>query len=164
MAQNKNKTASLSLSNGELCYEYAGKVVWSIRVTELRLLGEWTTDHGPHCDDYFFAFISGRPALWHEASVDANPQIMEQLEKEMGQPLRLGLVASTTFKSRVVWPPELQGHDLFNYTPQPRPAGLLNRFKDAILPLIYSELTQEVLECLNDNPASITAPANEQRP
>jgi hypothetical protein len=153
MAQYENKKETLFLSNGELRYEYGGKVVWSIQLTELRLLGEWTTDNGPHCEDYFIGFISGRPPLWNEAPVAANPRIMEQLEKEIGQPLYLGLAASTTFKSRVVWPPALQGHDLFKYSPAPRPRGLLNRFKDVILPLIHSELTQEVLEYFNDTPA-----------
>jgi hypothetical protein len=154
MAQYEDKKHALSINNGELRYEYKGKVVWSIRLIDLRLIGEWTTDHGPHGEDYFFAFVSGWPPLWHEAPVGANPRIMEELEKEIGQPLRVGLAACTTFKSRVVWPPELQGHDLFKYTPQPRPRGLFKRLKDVILPLIHSELTQEVLEYLKDNPAN----------
>lgn len=152
MARFEDKMDALSFSNGVLRYEYRSKIMWSFPLTELRLIGEWTTDHGPQCEDYFLGFIAGRIPLWYEAPVGANPRIIEQLE--MGQPVRVGLAASTTFKSRMIWPLVLQGQDLFEYTPQKRGRGLFNRFKDEILPLIHSALTQEVQEYLAQNPAN----------
>jgi hypothetical protein len=134
----------LVLEAGSLRYVNHDREVWRFAVKELVVAGEWTDDHGP-ADDYFYFFIAGRPATVFEAPMYANPGLPEELSAVLGSPLRSGLAQSTTFKSRVMWPAELAGTALFKYSPERRGPGLLNRALDKILPLVHSELAEDVV-------------------
>jgi hypothetical protein len=140
--------SSLRLQGLELCYERQHELVWRLPLAELRLVGERTTDHGPWIDDYFFCFVAGRPPLYYEAPISANPDILKQLSSELGQPLQCGLANRADFVSRVIWPPHLEGQALFTYARDPRAKGLLNRVKDKVLPLVRSDLTADIREYL----------------
>jgi hypothetical protein len=138
----------LRLDCGELRYESRGAIVWRFQIADLRLIGEWTTDHGPWVEDYFYGFAAGHPARWYEAPMGANPEIIAQLAQKLSEPLRLGLIRSTEHKSRVIWPSMVEGRDLFSYSPAARPGGVLNRLKDSLLPMINSDLARDVREYL----------------
>ena len=129
---------------GIVRYVYERSEVWSFEAERLTLIAEWTNDHGPLGDDYFYFFIAGDPTEVFEAPMYANPGLLTVLSGAIGAPLAPRLSASTDFKSEVTWPPELEGRPLFKYSPETRPLGVWNRMKDALLPLIRSELTEEV--------------------
>ena len=74
----------------------------------------------------------------------ADPMFMSQLGERLGDVLELGLAHSTHFACRVIWPRDLTGTPLFTYTTRRRGPGILNRLKDAVLPLMHCEVSEDV--------------------
>lgn len=144
-SSDQTRVDSVIVEEGFVRYQSSSETVWAFAVKDLSLIGEWTDDHGPWQDDYFYFFLAGVPAQVFEVPMYANPRLMEELGQALGVSLECRLVNSTTFSSRVIWPRELEGHDLFKYSPERRPSGLWNRIEDRSLPLAHSELTDEVL-------------------
>jgi hypothetical protein len=72
-------------------------------------------------DDYFFVFVTHKtkPNGWHEASVyaDGGDDFLRQLSQTLGFDVHCGLVNSTDYKSRVMWPQEIAGETLFDFVP-----------------------------------------------
>lgn len=118
------KSGRIALIDGEIHYESQDSSSWSFPVTNLRVFGELTTDHGPMIDDWFLAFVTESANEWYEASfyADGVDEFCEQLALSLGaESLRGELVASTEFASRIIWPPSLRGHPLFRFTRIPMP-------------------------------------------
>ena len=158
MTPSRRDECTVRLAKGEVQCEREGEVVWTFRIADLRLVGEWTTDHGPWGEDYFYGFAAGQPATWYEVPLGAATGLLAELERALDECLKPGLAGSTDFSSRVIWPKHLEGHALFEYSPEARPEGLLNRGKDVVLPLIHSSLTKPVLEYLAGPPANKPLP------
>jgi hypothetical protein len=93
--------------------EVDGQPGWRIGLSELACVGEYTTAHGPWADDYFVVFAT-KNGLYYEAAVYSGVEkVLEALSAALGSALKLGLIQSTEFSSRVAWPPELEGRPLF---------------------------------------------------
>lgn len=140
------RTDLLVIQDGEVRYRFNEETIWSFAINELWLIAEWTDDHGPWCDDYFYAFVAGRPAKPFESPMYANPGFTEEIGSVLGARIEAGLVNSTDFASRIIWPKELEGRPFFAYSRVTRGAGLWNRLKARCIPLLHSELTEEVLQ------------------
>ena len=89
---------------------------WTIRVDEVRVFGEATDPNGPFADDYFLCFATG-PGMWREASFYASGRdaFLDALGVRFQVRLQLGLVGSTDFASRILWPLGLAGKPMFKY-------------------------------------------------
>ena len=102
------------LSDGiVVAYEEQGHEVWRIAIADLTCIGEYTNESGPWADDYFLVFgVKG--GLWYEASLysDTRDEAVGALGKALGGDLHFGLIQSTTFASRIMWPKELEGQPL----------------------------------------------------
>lgn len=101
---------------------------WEIPLGDLRLVGESTNENGPFVDDWMLIFITG-PDGWREASFYAtiDTDFRERLGAALGSPLaETGLANSASFKSRILWPPELVGRPVFHYEPA-RPKTWIGR-------------------------------------
>lgn len=140
-----NRDDFVFAKDGFVRYQSKGETIWSFALKELWLIGEWTDDHGPWADDYFYFFIAGSPPKVFEAPMYANSQLMDEIGQFLQIHLVTGLVSSTVFNSRVIWPPELEGHNLFKYSSEARAVGLWNMLKDRYSPLVHSELSPEVV-------------------
>lgn len=95
---------------------------WEIPLSALRVLGAYTNEDGPGLDDWFLFFGSddgeARVASAYGRGRDG---FLADLSARLGTPLSLDLVFSTTFASRVLWPPSLAGQPLFENTRVPAP-------------------------------------------
>jgi hypothetical protein len=136
----------LEIDGIHLRYLRGPEQLWKLAIDELLLVAEYSTDQGPLLEDYFFVFAVGRPPAFFEAPVGANPRIMTALSDRLGHSLSSGLANSTQWKSRVIWPPQLEGRELFIRTAQPRSAGVLNELKDKLLPRFRAELASDVAD------------------
>jgi hypothetical protein len=134
---------ALSIEGDEVRCLTDGKILWVLRLSELRVIAEWTTDGGPFLDDYFCGFAAGWPACWYECPIEAFIGVVERFQVAVGAPLELGLANRTDFVSRVIWPSHLKGHQLFDYR-EGRPDSALGRLKAIVLPRIHSSVTLEV--------------------
>lgn len=121
----------LSLTAKTVQYQSAFYQPWNLPVEELRLLGEYTNEDGPHAADHFLVFFgSGGQAF--EVPVDANGtnSVLRELESILSISMQLELRLNTTFASRVIWPPQLSGQELFII--REKTESLADRIKSAI--------------------------------
>lgn len=141
-------TASYDIRDGELRYRHHGDVFrWSFRIRDVRLIGEYTDDHGL-ADDYWFVFVAGKPYRVYEGTMYADPNLMDRLSPHVDSRLQAGLAHSTTFNSRIIWPRALEGKPLFTYSGRRRARAPWNWLLDRLLPLVDSEFTPEVMSFL----------------
>jgi len=108
----------LELCDRSIRYCIDGAAIWELPISDIRVIGEVTTDCGPFVDDYFFCFATDAHA-WHEASfyAEGGEEFLKRLATVLGCALKLRLVGSTDFDSYVLWPPHLAGRPMFSFKP-----------------------------------------------
>jgi hypothetical protein len=87
---------------------------WQLAASDIAVVGEYTTADGPSVDDYFFAFVRA-DAMVFEASFYAagGNATLDALGAALGGTVTAGLCNSATWRSRVIWPQELENVPLF---------------------------------------------------
>ena len=109
-------SGTISLRGDMIRYEIASGG-WELPIGGVRVIGEATTDHGPFADDYWLCFATS-PNEWYQASfyAEGREEFVKALSARLGAQLKLHLVASTNFASRVLWPSPLKDKPMFLYT------------------------------------------------
>jgi hypothetical protein len=115
------------------------RVVWSLRIDQLGIIGEYTTSEGPYFDDHFIVFVDC-DGNWFEVTFALARSVWNKLETELGVPLVGQLANCTRYESKVLWPNAIQGAHLFDF--QEKPAQNL---RQRILGLIGVSTTERVL-------------------
>jgi hypothetical protein len=94
---------------------------WSIPVSAIKLVAEYTNSDGPGIDDYFLVFLTAPEDGWHEASFYAGGRntMLQALGEKLGAPLQCGMCNSATYRSRILWPARLRGQPLMDVSPAP---------------------------------------------
>jgi hypothetical protein len=113
---------------------------WTIRVDDIRIIGEATNQNGPFADDYYLCFATG-PQMWHEASFYAagRDSFLAALGARLGVKFQLNLSSSTDFASRILWPFELADQPMFDYRDVP-PKTMVGRMLGSMqITQTYSE-------------------------
>jgi hypothetical protein len=107
---------TLSLVGQAIEYRSSFYPPWSLPVAELRLVGEYTNEDGPHAADHFLVFF-GSVKQTCEAPVDADGVIpvLNALAEILKGSLKPELRFNTSFASRVIWPPQLCGQPVFAF-------------------------------------------------
>jgi len=110
------------IENGGLSYQSEVYGSWSLAISEISLIGEYTNENGPMADDYFLVFLSAKEPGWFEASFygEGRDEILKELSDLLGSELSCGLAHSTTFTSQVIWPDEKKGKRVFDFLPSGR--------------------------------------------
>jgi hypothetical protein len=111
---------SFKLDAEESVLEYRNpehQLVWQIPLESIVLMAEYTTNEGPHIDDYFLVFVSADGDSLNIATAsfyaDGRDEIVRNLAQTWKSNIELSLVNSTEWASRVVWPPTLVGKEYF---------------------------------------------------
>ena len=93
---------------------------WELELSQILVIGESTNQNGPFTDDYFFCFATG-PWMWREASfyAEGTEEFLKALSERLGIEIRLELISSTDFASRVLWPAGLVGKPMFRFVEVP---------------------------------------------
>ena len=104
----------LSIDGVCIRHEVHGKTAWQVAIADLVCIAEYTDSGGPMFDDYFLVFVA-KNGLFCDASFysDGRDTTLVTLGAALGSDLRLGLIQSTTFASRIIWPKELEGTPFF---------------------------------------------------
>jgi hypothetical protein len=104
---------------------------WTIRIADVVLVAEYTTDQGPSVDDYFLVFVTREYGELFYSSVTMSATginaALEEIEKHLGGSLELKLSASRRWASRVVWPLHLAGVEYLEAEEAPPPEGWRER-------------------------------------
>src|SRR5215470_5494446 len=104
----------LEVQGDALCLFEDNDIIWKESIAELTLVGEYTTNGGPWAEDYIFVFGFGRPPKFYEVPLRMVSPILPSLSASLGSALVPGLCNSTDWRSRVLWPPDLEGHPFLN--------------------------------------------------
>ena len=114
----KDYSGELSCSDSILTYR-SDAVDWSIALSDIKLMAEYTTAYGPWADDYFLVFVTDPESGWYEASFYATGrnEVVATLEETLSATIRLGLCNSTAWKSRIIWPLHLADKVLIDLVP-----------------------------------------------
>jgi hypothetical protein len=153
-----NESGRLWIENSIIHYESEHYGQWTSPVSEVLLVGEYTNDHGPYLDDWFYVFmVAGQN--WFEASMYAkeSDSFRGDLKQALGADITTGLASSTEFRSRVMWPVSLCGKPIFDFR-KVQGASIARRIRLAILPEIQFCLTRDVEDYLKGLPNQASQP------
>ena len=147
MTEEKDYSGELTCSDGLISYKAEG-ISWSVKISDIRLIGEYTTAEGPFIDDHFFVFLTALEGGWHEASFYARgrDEVLVALGKKLGVLIETGLGNSAQYKTRIIWPERWNGQDLLDVIPAERKKGLWNRIWGLQMPdeVVPSKAMREV--------------------
>jgi hypothetical protein len=143
-------TKRIWLEGDSINYQIGGTLCWTLPIGDLEVLGEYTDPNGPYVDDYFFVFVVRPKHLWNESSFYATgrDEFLQELGKVLGSEPTCGLVSSTDYRSRVMWPPEIAGIQLFDFVPV-ESKGIWERLKRKLMPEYEFVFTRAVADYLN---------------
>ena len=117
---------ALNLEGTRLTYlDDDGELLWEVDASELRAVGEYTIDSWG--TDHFLCFLRELDGSWLEASFNAEGRgpALAHLGEVLGTAFHPALCDSTTFRSHVLWPPEVAGEELL--APGAQPKGRVTR-------------------------------------
>ena len=138
------------MENETIVYSTPEKTLWRLPIAEVRVIGEFTTANGPYVDDYFFLFVTTDVSKWYCSSFYAigRDKFLTELGQKLGHKLECGLCNSTKFKSRIMWPPNLEGHSVFESVPETPATNFLGKVRQKFLPKVQNQLTGEIRETI----------------
>jgi hypothetical protein len=134
----------LTVENDAIIYTTPQKDGWQVPVAEVKVIGEFTNDHGPVADDYFLALL--KRDEWFVATfyADGRGTALAELGQRLRHKFLLDLCHSTSLTSRVLWPAALEGRPLFSCVPEQRAETVGGKLRQWILPKVHLHFTDEV--------------------
>ena len=94
---------------------------WSLPIGSILLIAEYTTNEGPYADDYFLVFVTAEESQLYFSTCPVSSASIEEgltlLQQRLDSPIKLELQGSTEWRSRVAWPPKMQGTEYFTFKP-----------------------------------------------
>ncbi len=117
--KNTMHAGRLEFCDGIIRYRVGGAPNWELPLSDVRVIGEMTNDHGPFADDYSFCFAT-EANRWYEGSfyAEGSEGFLKSLVNHLGCDLPLRLIGSTDYDSNVLWPPHLAGRPMFAFIPE----------------------------------------------
>jgi hypothetical protein len=139
----------LQARNGQLGYNDAeGNHLWQMPLERIVLVAEFTNDEGPKREDHFLVFWSFEEGELHRALAGFHAagrnETIDDLSAYWQTELKLDLPESGQWRSRVVWPKELEGHQYLALEEMPA-ANLRQKIRGALFgPVQHYLPTEEV--------------------
>ena len=121
----------VQVSHATVAYTSRFYTSWEIDVPDIRIIGEWTDESGPYCEDHFLAFVTKTgQCLDLPFRASGFSQAMRQIKHLLDASLESKLMFSTRLNSVVLWPSALEGRPLFRFC-QTEAHGVLYRIVHA---------------------------------
>jgi len=117
---------------------------WRIPIFDIRIVGEFLSRQNRGPENHFLVFMTGEE--WFKAPYDSDGRdsCLAALSERFGHQLRPDLFKATTFSSRVLWPPHLEGHAVFELIPEERAENILTRVRQVFMQKVDMRFTEEV--------------------
>jgi hypothetical protein len=111
----------LEITDSTMYYKKDGiDIGWSVEIKDIILIAEYTSNEGPYVDDYFLVFVTIEDGKAYFARcsfyTDGTDAVLETLKEKFGITDTFGLLQSTEWTSRVMWPDHLAGKNYFQFT------------------------------------------------
>jgi len=132
----------------------AGILRWSLPISCIVLVAEYTTNEGPYADDYFLVFVTVEDGKLYFSTCSVYSggaeEVLSSVQQHLGSPIQLELQGSTEWRSRVAWPVNMAGTEYFSFTELPA-VTLSEKVKNKILgPTHEYAISKAVHEYLED--------------
>ncbi len=116
----------LAIQNDALVFR-KGEGQWKLELSQLVVVGEYTTPEGPGADDRFLVLVE-ESGTCREVAFDLEnlPTILAELSRYLSFKIEGRLANRTDFASVVLWPPQLAGTELFRFSTE-APHSLLGK-------------------------------------
>ncbi len=116
----------LAIQNDVLIFSN-GEDSWKLELSQLAVVGEYTTPEGPGADDRFLVLVE-ESGTCREVAFDLEnlPTILAELSRYLDFKIEGRLANRTDFASVVLWPPQLADTELFLFSTEV-PHSLLGR-------------------------------------
>jgi hypothetical protein len=146
MPKRNDTSGEIAFVDGAVVFRDSG-AGWTVKLADVRLIGEYTTADGPFVDDYFLVFLTAEKGGWYEASLCATgmERFLTELGVALGAPTRLALCSSTAWRTRVVWPPTVEGEPLLTTVPRATRLGRLWQSITGQRDLVLSDAAKSLL-------------------
>ena len=136
-----NPSGSLAITGDTLRFTLPEREVWALPLSELAIVGECSTAWGPLADGFFLVFATRDGAtMTAPYYAEGGSVVVEGLARHFGEPLRLQLIDSSSWDTRVMHPPLLAGQPMLELVDSPVhgwrarfASGLGSRNREAIL-------------------------------
>lgn len=91
-----------------------GQIRYEIPLTDIKIIGEFTTADGPILDDWFLTIITDD--WWYEIPIDAigMQQLLTDLGQKLGTTLIIQLANSANWKTRIMYPESAKDQELYD--------------------------------------------------
>ena len=111
----EHESGSIVLKEDRVIRTFKGEVLDEIPVSEIRVIGEFTTANGPFIDDWFVTIATKDD--WYELSMYMVgwEKLLEELSEIFDVQLQYKLTGSTEWKTRVMYPRELAEKELYDW-------------------------------------------------
>jgi hypothetical protein len=126
MTKRNDTSGEIAFVDGAVVFRDSG-AGWTVKLADVRLIGEYTTANGPSADDWFLVFLTAEQSGWYEVSLYAAglDRFLIELGVALGAPIPLALCGSTDWKTRALWPPAVEGVPLLTTVPRATRLGRL---------------------------------------
>jgi hypothetical protein len=114
------------MKNESISFPSIGTVVFhlgdngdvTVLLDSIVLVGEFTTEDGPFGEDHLLSvWLNDRRTLEIPINSPGVTALLDQLSAKTGTLIKTSLVAESSFASRVLFPPESEGQELFVFQP-----------------------------------------------
>ncbi|MBL4587303.1 MAG: hypothetical protein JKX84_09655 [Flavobacteriales bacterium] len=121
----------IDLKDDKVIRTFRGEVLAEILVSEIKVIGEFTTADGPYIDDWFITIMT--KDHWYELPMYAigMDEVLTELSRKLNAPLQTKFVNSTEWKTRVMYPVKLEGKALYDWVDL-EPKSIWERFRELI--------------------------------
>lgn len=146
MTKRNDIPGEIAFVDGAVVFRDSG-AGWTVKLADVRLIGEYTTESGPFVDDYFLVFLTAEQSGWYEAPLYATglDRFLIELGVALGAPIRLALCGSTDWKTRALWPPAVEGEPLLTTVPRATRLGRLWQGVSGQRDLVLSDAAKSLL-------------------
>jgi hypothetical protein len=108
-------SGKVSIDAGRLIWENQGKHIGEVVVSDICLIGEYTTEEGPVIDDWFIVFYMSKDdckqiSLYAKGRED----MLKYLSECLGVEVAPRLMGSAGWNTTLLWPSEVMGQPMWN--------------------------------------------------